>query len=390
MGKKRLALFGLIGLSIILLAGVLVLYRAVSNRANFRPTLGSGDVTAIQLPPGFEANVFAQDLSGPRFIAFGPDGTLFVADRGNNRIVALPDADGDGQADEVRVFAEGLEQPHSLAYHDGAWYVGVPSGIVRLTDTNEDGRADNQEIMIDNYPTEGAHRTRTVAFLPDGRMVVSIGSSCNACVEEDPRRAAILVYDGPEATGERLFATGLRNAVGLAVHPETGRLWATNNGRDMMGDDLPPETVYIVEEGLDYGWPYCHGGDVIDPELGGPDTCQDVGRPVVQMQAHSAPLGLAFYNGDEFPEDYKGDLFIAFHGSWNRSEPTGYKVVRLPLDGSQPAGPVEDFASGWLDEETNQASGRPVGLAVGPDGALYVSDDKGGFIYRIRYSGPDS
>jgi len=244
--------------------------------------------------------------------------------------------------------------------------------------------------MIDNYPTEGAHRTRTVAFLPDGRMVVSIGSSCNACVEEDPRRAAILVYDGPETTGERLFATGLRNAVGLAVHPETGRLWSTNNGRDMMGDDLPPETVYIVEEGLDYGWPYCHGGDVIDPELGGPDTCQDVGRPVVQMQAHSAPLGLAFYNGDEFPEDYQGDLFIAFHGSWNRSEPTGYKVVRLLLDGSQPAGPVEDFASGWLDEETNQASGRPVGLAVGPDGALYVSDDKGGFIYRIRYSGPDS
>ena len=172
-----------------------------------------------------------------------------MADRGNNRIVALPDADGDGRADEVRVFAEGLDQPHSLAYHEGAWYVGVPSGIVRLTDTNEDGRADKQEILIDNYPTQGAHRTRTVAFLPDGRMVVSIGSSCNACVEEDPRRAAILVYDGTGATGERLFATGLRNAVGLAIHPETGHLWATNNGRDMMGDDLPPETVYIVEEG---------------------------------------------------------------------------------------------------------------------------------------------
>ncbi len=390
MDRKRLAILSLIGLTIILLAGVLILYRAVTNRANFRPTLGSGSEATLQLPPGFEANVYAQDLSGPRFIAFGPDDALYAADRGNNRIVALPDADGDGQADEFRAFAEGLDQPHSLAYHEGAWYVGIPSGIVRLVDADGDGRADSQEILIDDYPTDGAHRTRTVSFLPDGRMVVSIGSSCNACVEEDPRRAAILVYDGPEAMGERLFATGLRNAVGLAIHPETGQLWATNNGRDMMGDDFPPETVYIIEKGLDYGWPYCHSGDVIDPELGGPDACRDVGRPVVQMQAHSAPLGLTFYTGDEFPEEYQGDLFIAFHGSWNRSEPTGYKVVRLPLDGSRPAGPIEDFAYGWLDEESGQASGRPVGLAVGPDGALYVSDDKGGFIYRIIYVGPDS
>jgi glucose/arabinose dehydrogenase len=220
-------------------------------------------------------------------------------------------------------------------------------------------------------------------------MVLSIGSTCNVCQEEDPRRAAIVVYDGPGGTGEGIFAKGLRNAVGLALHPGTGDLWATNNGRDLMGDDIPPETVYIVREGGDYGWPRCHSGDVPDPEYGGPGACDDVVQPVVQMQAHSAPLGLVFYTGSAFPPDYHGDLFIAFHGSWNRSVPTGYKVVRLPLDEGLPSGPVEDFATGWLDQDTYLASGRPVGLAVGPDGALYVSDDKGGFIYRIIYQGED-
>jgi glucose/arabinose dehydrogenase len=367
--------------------GAIWLYRAVSDRVNIGPALGSGEATELTLLPGFEANVFAQGLSNPRFIAFGPDGDLYVADRGNGRIVALPDADGDGVADDQVALAQDLDRPHSLVYHEGSWYVGVPSGVVRLADTDGDGAADERETIIGDLPTSGNHRTRTVEFLPDGRMVVSVGSSCNVCEEDDPRRAAVLIYDGPEGGGERIFASGLRNAVGLAIHPETGQLWATNNGRDLMGDDLPPETVYIVQEGGDYGWPRCHSGDVVDPEFGGPGACQDVIQPVVQMQAHSAPLGLAFYDGRAFPSEFWGDLFIAFHGSWNRTVPTGYSVVRLPLRDGEPQGPVEPFATGWLDLESNNASGRPVGLAVGPDGALYVSDDKGGFIYRISYHG---
>jgi glucose/arabinose dehydrogenase len=195
----------------------------------------------------------------------------------------------------------------------------------------------------------------------------------------------VVVYDGPEATGEQIFAQGLRNAVGLAIHPETGELWATNNGRDLMGDDLPPETVYIVREGEHYGWPFCHNGHIVDPDEGFTNACADIPAPVTEMQAHSAPLGLVFYTGETFPEAYHHDLFIAFHGSWNRSIPTGYKIVRLPLDGSTPTGPVEDFANGWLDGESLDVDGRPVGLTVGADGALYVSDDKGGFIYRISY-----
>ncbi len=385
--RTRGCLVGLIILSIIALGGGFLLYRAVSDRVNIGPFLSAAEPTGLTLPPGFEANIFAEGLSNPRFIAFGPDGRLYVADRGNGRIVALPDADGDGLADGEVVLAEDLDQPHSLVYHEGSWYVGVPGGVVRLADTDGDGAADERETVVD-LPPSGQHRTRTVEFLPDGRMVVSVGSTCNVCEEEDPRRAAVVVYDGPAGGGEQIFASGLRNAVGLAIHPETGELWATNNGRDLMGDDLPPETVYIVEEGGDYGWPRCHSGDVIDPEFGGPDACRDVVQPVVQMQAHSAPLGLAFYTGRQFPSEYWGDLFIAFHGSWNRTVPTGYSVVRLPLQGGNEAlGPVEEFAGGWLDLENNNASGRPVGLAVGPDGALYVSDDKGGFIYRIRYEG---
>jgi len=370
----------------VLLFGVLALYWQLSQVVNIRPAMGEGRVVDLNAPPGFRVTVFADGLSSVRFLALGPDDVLYAADRGNNRIVALPDADGNGVADEIRPFAVDLNRPHNLVWQEDAWYVGVPTGVIRLRDTTGDGAADERTVLIDDYPT-GGHNTRTVEFLPDGRMVVSVGSSCNVCDEADERRAAVVVYDPPmgeRAAGERLFAGGLRNAVGLAIHPETGELWATNNGRDMMGDDLPPEAVYIVEDGGDYGWPRCHNGEIEDPDYGFPGACDGVEMPVVNMQAHSAPLGLAFYTGRLFPRDYQDDLFIAFHGSWNRSEPTGYKVVRLPFENGQPAAQVEDFITGWLHAD-GSAGGRPVGLAVGADGALYISDDKGGIVYRVEY-----
>jgi glucose/arabinose dehydrogenase len=360
------------------------------GRVNFRPSVGEGGVASLVVPPGFEAEVFVEGLNGPRFIAFGPDGVLYAADRGNGRIVALPDEDGDGTADEIHEFATGLDRPHSLVFHEGAWYIGVQSGVIRLIDEDGDGTADDR-VQVVNLPFDGSHTTKTVEFLPDGRMVVSVGSTCNVCEEEDPRRAAVVVYENADGAGEAIFAGGLRNAVGLAIHPETGELWATNNGRDLMGDDVPPENVYIVREGQDYGWPRCHSGRIADPGFPASTACNGVEQPVVEMQAHSAPLGLVFYTGQDaenpFPEEYWGDLFIAFHGSWNRSVPTGYKIVRLRFDGNSPTFDLRDFAIGWLDDVTFEASGRPVGLAVGPDGALYVSDDKGGFIYRIYYAG---
>ena len=380
--------FVLPALLIVLLLLALGAYLLITSMVDISGVVGGGGEASLQLPPGFTADVFASGLNGPRFITFSPDGVLYVAERGADRIVALPDTNGDGTADSTVVFADGLNSPHSLVFHEGTLYVGVPSGVIRLQDNDGDGAAETQTAVVDTLPASGVHSTRTVAFLPDGRMVVSVGSSCNVCNEEDERRAAVVVYDGADGGGERLFAGGLRNAVGLAIHPETGQLWATNNGRDLMGDNLPPDSVYIVQEGLDYGWPRCHAGLLPDPDFGGVNGCDGVTQPVADIQAHSAPLGLAFYTGTAFPANYQGDLFIALHGSWNRSEPTGYKVVRLPLDGSTAAGPLEDFATGWLGDGAGEASGRPVGLAVGLDGALYVSDDKGGYIYRITYSSP--
>ena len=385
MQRKRL-LLGLFGLVAICMVAAVAIYIYARQQINFAGARGEATVATINVPDGFAVEIFAEGLSGPRFMAVGPDGVLYVADRGNDRIVALPDADGDGQADEIRVFATGLSKPHSLVYHQGDWYVGVPNGVVRLTDDDGDGTADSQTTLIDNYTPHGQHSSRTVEFLPDGRLLISAGSTCNVCEEDDPRRAAITSYDSPvgqdSLTGEKIYASGLRNAVGLAIHPQTGELWVNNNGRDLLGDDSPPETVYIVKEGGDYGWPSCHSGTVLDPDFGFAGACEIAEQPIVSMQAHSAPLGHAFYTGNNFPAGYQGDLFIALHGSWNRSVPVGYKVVRLLLNGSSPIGPVEDFATGWLNSD-NSSDGRPVGVTVGADGALYVSDDKGGFIYRI-------
>jgi glucose/arabinose dehydrogenase len=388
MNRRTVLIIAGVALAVLLLGGG-VAFRWFTSQINFASGRGEAAPTELTLPPGFTAEVFAEGLQTPRFLAFDPAGVLHVAEWGAGRVVALPDRDGDGRADGLEPLAEELDSPHSLVYRDDGWYVGVPSGVVYLADTTGDGRADEQRPIITDLPSDGSHRTRTVDFLPDGRMVVSVGSSCNVCEEEDPRRATILVYDDAAGNGGRILATGLRNAVGLDVNPTTGELWANNNGRDLMGDDEPPETLYRIHDGADYGWPRCHSGRIIDPDMGQPGDCDRVAPPIVEMQAHSAPLGMVFYDGSSFPADYAGDLFMAFHGSWNRSVPTGYKVVRIPFDGGEVSGPLEDFATGWLDETTYETSGRPVGLAVGPDGALYISDSKGGFVYRVTYSSAD-
>ena len=337
----------------------------------------------IALPPGFAISIFAQGLDNPRMMALGPDGQLYVAERGAGRVTRLPDLDGDGLADQIQVVAEKLQAPSSLAfYRDGSLYVAETTRILRFSEPDQQGVFQLKEIVVDGLPS-GHHSTRTVLFSPDyAHLFVSIGSSCNVCIEEDERRATIMRYN-PDGSGEQVYARGLRNAVGIAFRPGTQELWATNNGRDLMGDDLPPETIYLVQEGGDYGWPRCHAGRIVDPEFGGANACNGVLAPVVEMQAHSAPLGLGFYTGDQFPADYQGDLFVAFHGSWNRSVPVGYKVVRIAMDGGTP-GPVQDFAVGWLSEG-GSSWGRPVDIITGLDGSLFVSDDAGGKIYRIFY-----
>lgn len=341
-------------------------------------------------PRGFRVSVYAAGLGPARFMAFAPGGELLVTVPREGKVLALPDRDGDGAADEVAVLAEGLDRPHGIAVRGKDLVIAEMTRVLRFPGGAEaagrrpPAKLGEPTVLVSGLPAGGNHWTRTVVYGKDGRMYVSIGSSCNACREEDERRATVMVFD-ENGRGGRIFARGLRNSVGLAVHPRTGELWATDNGRDLLGDDLPPEEVNVLREGGDYGWPRCYGDRVPDPAHGSREACAGTIPPAVRMQAHSAPLGLAFAAGSAFPEALREDLFVAFHGSWNRSERTGYKVVRIPLQPDSAGGPApgaaEDFLAGWLHE--GQVWGRPVDVTFGPKGDMFVSDDYAGAIYRV-------
>ena len=358
-----------------LLIGLLALLAACASSA-------PAQESSLRLPPGFQVEVFATGLGAPRFLAVSPSGDLFASVPSRGQVLALPDRNGDGKADAVIVAAEELSRPHGLAFLPGWLYVAETGAVIRVPHQAGDLRGGKREVVVPDLPSGGGHWTRTVVFGPDAKMYVSVGSSCNACEERDQRRAAILQFNADGSEG-RIFARGIRNAVGMAFRPQTRELWATNNGRDRLGDDFPPDTLLLVKDGAHYGWPYCNGRQVPDPDLGRPQFCKTTEPPAVEIQAHSAPLGLAFYTGTMFPAEYRGDLFVALHGSWNRSAPAGYKLIRVPLAGGRPGAP-QDFATGWL--QTGRAWGRPVDVVTGKDGALYLSDDRAGVIYRISYA----
>lgn len=332
----------------------------------------------LYVPKGWKVSVYAGGLEGPRHMAMDENGNIFVSLTSDGKVVALPDRDKDGAADEAVTFAEGLTKPHGLAFRGGELIVAETGRVVLLKDADKDLKADSKEVKTDEIPIGGGHSTRSLAISPSGEIFVSAGSSCNACVEKDKRRAAILKVNGKKTV---VFASGLRNSVGIAVHPDTGDLWGADNGTDYLGDDLPPEELNRIVEGGDYGWPYCYGEKVPDPNMGSPERCKETVPMALGMQAHSAPLGIAFGKGLKFPETYRDSLFIAFHGSWNRSVPTGYKVVAIPFKDGRPSGGPTDVITGWLTKDGPW--GRPVQPLVGRDGALYISDDYAGAIYRV-------
>jgi len=393
MAQRRTILkrIGIIFLSFIAVLACVIVYLAYTTFANFAHAEKTGfDLARLKAPPGFHISVFAEEVDGARMMAFSPGGVLLVSESGEGKVVALPDPKHAGKAERTVEVLSGLNEPHGLAFYEGKLYVAENDKVRRYDWDEANLRVSNPKALAD-LPGGGGHSTRSLVF-HGGKMYVSAGSSCNVCIEKDPRRAAVTQFN-PDGSGRKIFAKGLRNAVGLAVNPKTDTVWTTVNGRDWLGDDLPPEVIVdLGKDGGDAGWPYCYGDRVPDSKFTKPgdNRCKNVIAPKVQMQAHSAPLGLGFYEGSEFPAEYRNNMFVAFHGSWNRSVPTGYKVVRVKLDDKgQPQGGAEDFITGWLapgETKKGRWMGRPVGIVFGSDGAMYVSDDAGGVIYRVTYT----
>lgn len=345
-------------------------------------------VDRIRLPEGFKIEVFVDSLENARSLCYSPNGTLFVGTRGEGKVYALRDTDGDFVADERYTLAEDLEMPNGVAFRDGALYVAEVSRILKFPDIeNKLDQPGTPEVVYDQFPTERHHGWKYIAFGPDGKLYVPVGAPCNICESEDEVFASITRMN-PDGTDVEVVQHGVRNTVGFTWHPADKQLWFTDNGRDMLGDDLPAcELNHASTDGEHFGYPYCHQGDLPDEEFGEGKDCADYKAPVQNLGAHVAPLGVEFYTGSMFPTDYQMRVLIAEHGSWNRSKKSGYRITQVILDENQNAVSYTPFAEGWLDEENDDAWGRPVDLEFLPDGSMLVSDDFANAIYRISYGG---
>lgn len=338
----------------------------------------------LKAPDGFKIEIIAEGLGNPRDLEFSPRGALLVSIPNEGKVIALFRKDPNGPYQKKDVVAN-LNNPHGIAFYDGRLYVAEETSVSRYMWDEERLLATKEKTLFALPSSEGGHFTRSLAFNKNGVLFVSIGSTCNVCFEKNPLHSSVVVSDS-EGSNPRTFATGLRNAVFITVHPETGELWGTEMGRDFLGDELSPDEINIIREGKDYGWPICYGNRVLDTNFDKKiykrNPCEETEPPIYKIAAHSAPLGLVFISSEQFPKEWQGDLLVAYHGSWNRSTPIGYKVVRLDIEEGRILGEY-DFITGFL--EKSSALGRPVDLAFDKNGALYVSDDKGGIIYRVSY-----
>jgi glucose/arabinose dehydrogenase len=351
-----------------------------------QPTLFAGDprMEDISLPPGFKISVYAENVPNARGMSLGEDGTLYVGSREAGNVYALRDLDHDGHADTLFTIATKLNMPVGVAMHGGDLFVSSVDRIVKLPGI-ADHLADppSPVTVCTCFPDKDHHGWKYIAFGPDGKLYVPVGAPCNNCLSEDSIFASITRMN-PDGTGLEIIASGVRNSVGFDWDPKDGSLWFTDNGRDMLGDDIPNDELnHLAKEGAHFGYPFCHQGDILDPEYGKGKSCADYTTPAVLLGPHVAALGMKFYRGNMFPEKYRNAIFIAEHGSWNRTTPLGYRVaVAWP----QPDGTAitEIFAQGWL--KGNTAWGRPVALQELPDGSMLLSDDSADLIYRITYS----
>ncbi|GAB7543596.1 PQQ-dependent sugar dehydrogenase [Cupriavidus sp. 8B] len=337
----------------------------------------------IQLPPGFRIELLSAEVPEARGMTLSPGGTLFVGTRGEGKVYAIRNPLA--PAPKIRTVATGLTMPVGVAFRDGALYASSTSRIVRLDDI--DARLDNPPkpvVVSDRFPSETHHGWKFIAFGPDGYLYVPVGAPCNICAPDENRYGNIMKMK-PDGTDLQVVAKGVRNSVGFDWHPATRQLWFTDNGRDMLGDDVPDDELNrVTRAGQHFGYPYCHAGSVADPEFGKQRACSEFEPPVAKLGAHVAALGMRFYTGTQFPAEYRNNIFIAEHGSWNRTKPIGYRIVRVVLNERGQAVRQEVFAQGWL--QGDKPWGRPVDVQVALDGSLLVSDDMAGAVYRIRYA----
>jgi glucose/arabinose dehydrogenase len=349
----------------------------------------------IILPDGFNIDVYASDVENARSMAISPSGTIFVGNRREDNVFALKDTDGDNVVDKKILISDKLtNMPNGVAFHNGDLYVAevnkiwVFKNIESILDKmdNIKGYSEDPILVSDDFPSDRHHGWKYISFGPDGKLYIPVGAPCNICESNDEIYASITRMNS-DGTEKEVFVNGVRNTVGFTWHPNTGEMWFTDNGRDMLGDNYPPcELNKVKEIGQHFGYPYCHGGDISDPEFGSKYSCSDFVKPAQNLGPHTAPLGLKFYTGTMFPEEYHGDIFIAEHGSWNRSKKIGYRITRVKIENNKSVG-YEPFIYGWLNEEEQEAWGRPVDILILKDGSMLISDDMANVVYRVSYNG---
>jgi glucose/arabinose dehydrogenase len=344
----------------------------------------SARLKSIELPPGFEIQVYAEGVTNARQLALGDNGTVFAGSRKEGVVHAIVDQDGDQVADKVYLIDEGLQLPSGVEFRFGSLYVGALDRILRYDNIESWlDQPPEPDVVTDAFPDKTHHGWRYLRFGPDDLLYVAVGAPCNICDEPEYAQIRRILADG---SGMEVYAEGVRNSVGLAFHPDTKELWFTDNGRDLLGDDLPGDELnHAPAAGMHFGYPYCHQGDSPDPEFGAGKSCADYTPPALTLGAHVAALGLTFYTGSMFPESYINQLFVAQHGSWNRAEKSGYEILLVTFDNEGRVSGSEVFASGWLQGQENW--GRPNDVLQMPDGSLLVSDDQAGAIYRIFWTG---
>ncbi|MDD5274829.1 MAG: PQQ-dependent sugar dehydrogenase [Methylovulum sp.] len=344
-------------------------------------------IKQLHVPAGFMVSVYADDLPNARSLALGDNGVVFIGTGKEGKVYAVRDIDNDGIAEPHQLIASGLSMPNGVAYKNGALYVAAINRILRFDAITEHlDKPPTPVVVYDKFPSDKHHGWKYLRFGPDGKLYTAVGAPCNICNPEQDIYTS-LVRLNPDGSDMEILARGIRNTVGFDWQPSTNALFFNDNGRDYLGDDQPADELnQWSANGEHFGYPYCHGGDTPDPEFAADKKCSQFKAPVWQYKAHIAPLGMRFYQGNQFPADYKNQLFVAQHGSWNRTEPQGYRVVLIKFNAAGQPIAEEDFISGWLTKE-GDVLGRPVDILAMPDGSLLISDDKLGVIYKVTYQG---